>query len=149
MYFIRDIEKKLEKSKKVHIVCELLDERNEDLVNIYSGKHKNDFVVSAKLSALFLTQVSQEPHLLPIFKELFDEKGSEIYLKNIEDYININENKQITYGEIILAGSKLNRQTVIGYQKKDMLPNLNLKKDTILTPEKGDKIIVVEYTDFS
>ncbi len=144
MHFIKDIAIK-HNLTDVHIVCELLDERNEALA--MGEFFKNDFVVSAKLSALFLTQISQEKELLPIFNEIFDEKGSEIYLKDIELYVSELQ-KEIEFGEIVAAGNRFSRQTVIGYKKYNETPVLNVEKNTKIKPNLGDKVIVLEYTNF-
>jgi hypothetical protein len=46
-----------------------------------------DFIVSSNLLALFLAQVSQQRALVPIFEDLLDEAGAEIYLKPASGYV--------------------------------------------------------------
>ncbi len=60
------------------IVSEMLDERNRDLALVTQA---DDFIMSDKITSLLLTQVSENKELLDVFMDLFDEKGSEVYMK--------------------------------------------------------------------
>jgi len=68
------------------ITSEMLDVNNRELAKVANVE---DFIVSGKLISLLLAQVSENELLNPVFEELLSESGSEIYLKNIEEYINI------------------------------------------------------------
>jgi Trk K+ transport system NAD-binding subunit len=47
----------------------------------------NDFVVSSHLTSLIMTQIAQTRALAPVFTELLDAAGSEIYLKPAARYV--------------------------------------------------------------
>ncbi|HWM92678.1 MAG TPA: potassium transporter TrkA [Thermoanaerobaculia bacterium] len=66
------------------IVSEMLDVRNRELAEVTQA---DDFIVSNKLTSLMLAQVSENRELAPVFEDLFDPEGSEVYLKPASDYV--------------------------------------------------------------
>ncbi|MDR1790531.1 MAG: hypothetical protein LBR20_02545 [Propionibacteriaceae bacterium] len=61
--------------------------RNIDNQELAKVNRVNDFVVSSHLTSLIMCQVSQTRELTPIFEDLLDEDGSEIYLKPADRYV--------------------------------------------------------------
>ena len=49
-----------------------------------AGVH--DFVVSPSFVSMLLAQISEEPKLYSVYRELFDKEGAEIYLKRADLY---------------------------------------------------------------
>ncbi len=72
--------------KHVKIVSEMADVRNRELAEVTKA---DDFVVSNKLVSLMLAQASENPYIEAIFNDLLDEAGSEIYMRPIEDYVDV------------------------------------------------------------
>ena len=66
------------------IVSEMLDLRNRALAEV---THADDFIVSARLVSLLMAQVAENAHLNAVFADLFDQDGSEIYLRRAGDYV--------------------------------------------------------------
>ena len=66
------------------IVTEMLDARNRELAEVTKA---DDFIVSEKLVSLLLAQIAENKQLAPLFEDLFDPDGSEIYVKPIGDYV--------------------------------------------------------------
>lgn len=66
------------------VVSEMMDDRNRELASVATA---NDFIVSNKLNALLLAQLSENPELARVFMELFSADGSEIYMRPATDYI--------------------------------------------------------------
>ena len=66
------------------IVSEMLDLRNRALAEV---THADDFIVSGRLVSLLMAQVAENAHLNAVFADLFDQEGSEIYLRPAGDYV--------------------------------------------------------------
>jgi len=146
LHFIRDIEKQirlLNETYSIDVVCQLRDEKNQNLISDF---HKNDFVISAKLASLFFSQISQNFDLFCVFDEILDETGSEIYLKEATNYFDVDE--KVTYADIIEEVS-LRNETVIGFESsKTEETNLNIEKNKSIIIKNTDRIILLEKTEF-
>ncbi len=66
----------------------MLDVRNRALAQVTRA---DDFIVSGKLVSLTMSQLAENPALRAVFDDLFDEEGSEIYLKPAADYVRLDE----------------------------------------------------------
>lgn len=66
-----------------NLITELVGSENEALAR-QAGVH--DFVVSPSFVSMLLTQISEEPKLYSVYRELFDKQGAEIYLKRADLY---------------------------------------------------------------
>ncbi len=73
---LREIRKKY--GFKFNLTVEMQKERSQTLVN--HGDH-TDFLVSSSMSSLILAQLSENPELIDVFKEILSNEGNEIYLK--------------------------------------------------------------------
>ena len=95
-----------------------------------------------------LAQVSENELLNPVFEELLSESGSEIYLKNIEEYINIS--LPVNFYTVLEAASRKN-DLAIGYKiiseenisSKNFGVYLNPDKSRIINFSAGDNLIVL------
>ncbi|MEO5645172.1 MAG: potassium transporter TrkA [Bacteroidia bacterium] len=131
--------------KQFSIVSEMRDIRNRALAEIAKA---DDFIVSDKLISLLLSQISENKHLEKVFNDLFQDEGSEIYLKPVKDYVVTG--KPMNFYTIIEAAAQRN-ETAIGYKiaslsndaSKAYGVNCNPKKSDSLTFSENDKIIVL------
>jgi voltage-gated potassium channel Kch len=131
--------------KQFSIVSEMRDIRNRALAEIAKA---DDFIVSDKLISLLLSQISENKHLEKVFKDLFQDEGSEIYLKPVKDYVVTG--KPMNFYTIMEAAAQRN-ETAIGYKiaslsndsSKAYGVNCNPKKTDSLTFSENDKIIVL------
>jgi voltage-gated potassium channel Kch len=131
--------------KQFGIVSEMRDIRNRALAEIAKA---DDFIVSDKLISLLLSQISENKHLEKVFKDLFQDEGSEIYLKPVKDYLVTG--KPMNFYTVMEAAAQRN-ETAIGYKiaslsndsSKAYGVNCNPKKSEMLTFEENDKIIVL------
>ncbi|MGI8332470.1 CASTOR/POLLUX-related putative ion channel [Actinomadura scrupuli] len=73
-----------ESGRRYSIVSEMSDDRNRTLAQVTRA---DDFIVSDKLISLLMVQLSENRHLAGVFADLFDQEGSEIYLKPAGDYV--------------------------------------------------------------
>jgi len=114
LLYLRDIEAKILKHENIslYIVCELINEKNQRLVNKHSN---NDFIISSRLTSLFLAQISEDPNRYHIFKQLFDDDGAEVYFRDAKKYFEVNQ--EYKYADIVAHMSIHYNETVIGYRK--------------------------------
>lgn len=83
---IRDLEKTL--NRQFSITTEMLDVRNQELAEV---TNVNDFVISNNITGLIMTQVAENRKLAPIFSDLLDSAGSEVYLKPASNYVELGD----------------------------------------------------------
>ena len=127
------------------IVSEMLDLRNRELAE---AARVDDFIVSEHLVSLMLSQLSENDNLFDVFQSIFDPKGSEIYLKHVNDYVVTGQ--PVTF-YTILEAARRRGETAIGYRisaeannaKKDYGVHTNPKKSEKIIFNPDDKIIVV------
>lgn len=130
---------------KCSIVSEMLDVRNRELAHVTKA---DDFIVSDKLIALMLSQLSENGDLNDVFKDLFDPDGSEIYLKPASDYVELD--RDLNFYTVIEAAARKN-ETAIGYKLKslsgdaseDFGVRVNPKKSDVFRLGAEDKVIVL------
>lgn len=94
----------------VSIVSEMLDIRNRELAQVTRA---DDFVVSDKLISLMFAQISENKELAPVFQDIFDPEGSEIYFKPTEDYVE--SGKAVNFYTVIEA-ARQRGEVAIGYR---------------------------------
>ena len=111
----------------------------------------DDFILSEKFISSAIAQVSENKKLSLVFTELFKPKGSEIYLKPIENYIN--PKKELNFFEV--SGSTIRKNEIaIGYRLK-RFSNIPLTKfngkelnyGVVINPTKSEIIIFEEGDD--
>ncbi len=73
-------------AKRAHTTVELLDSANRDLL---TGLQVDDVVVSPAIVSAQLAQVSRQPILGPIYRELLSAGGVEISLRPASDYVEL------------------------------------------------------------
>ncbi|MBN2113577.1 MAG: hypothetical protein JW785_05550 [Acidimicrobiia bacterium] len=79
------------------VITELIESENQALA-ASTGVH--DFVVSSRLVSMLLAQISEEPRIHEVCQSLFDEEGSEIYLKPAWLYLD-DLPQQVTFSDLI------------------------------------------------
>jgi len=125
------------------VVAEILNPLKVELAQSSSA---DDLVVSENLVALLVTQLSENPHLASIFKDLFDPtKGSAIHVRPLTDYSAAG--KSVSFAKLIAAASSRS-ETAIGWRvsgDEGSARNvaLNPAKDKVVIPIEGDGLIVI------
>jgi len=139
LLYLRDIEEKVLKHENIslYIVCELINEKNQRLVNKHSD---NDFIISSRLTSLFLAQISENPNRYHIFKQLFDDDGAEVYFRDTRKYFEVNQ--ECRYSDIVTHMSMHYNETVIGYRKYKHRDDE--KAGIVINPEKSNDIRFAE-----
>jgi len=140
---VRDIAKRVE--SHVSIVSEMLDGKNRQLAEVTKA---DDFIVSDRLVSLMLSQLSEEKDLYPVFVDLFDPKGGEIYLKPASDYVQ--QGDQVNF-YTVLESARRKGEIAIGYRIASNAQDANQMYGVKVNPDKtgtiayqkADKIIVL------
>jgi ion channel POLLUX/CASTOR len=129
----------------LNIVSEMLDDTNRELAEVTEA---DDFIVSDKLIALLLSQVSENRQLVEVFDTLFSSAGSEIYLNPAADYI-VPGSTVDFYA--VLESARRRGETAIGYRiaaeahvsSAGYGVRVNPKKTAQVTFAPTDRIIVL------
>jgi voltage-gated potassium channel Kch len=130
---------------RMTIVSEMLDMRNRDLAEV---THADDFIVSDRIISLLMAQVSYNKYLMRVYDDLFNKHGNEIYLKPMQDYVQIGE--KISFATV-QESAKRRGETAIGYRFASMAHDTQRKYGIVVNPNKTkmlifgelDKIIVI------
>jgi Trk K+ transport system NAD-binding subunit len=129
---------------ETNIVAELLDERDVDLT---PSRQTDEFIVSERLTALLMAQLSENRFLAPVFDDLLDEAGSEIYLKPADLYAAPSE--QTTFADVV-ASASARGEIALGYQTSANGAGRNVvinpRKSEPFTLGAGDRVIVLSET---
>jgi hypothetical protein len=127
-----------------NIVAELLDERD---VNLSPSGATDEFIVSERLTALLMAQLSENRELAPVFDDLLDEAGAEIYLKPASLYSA--PGASVTFGDLT-ASAAARHEIAIGYQAAGdgggRTVTINPPKDRAFEGRAGDTLIVLSET---
>jgi voltage-gated potassium channel Kch len=129
----------------LNVVSEMMDDRNRELAEVTNA---DDFIVSAKLVSLMLSQISENQLLTDVFSTLFSSSGSEIYLRPAELYITPGETVDFY---TVLEAARRRGETAIGYRISEFARDstkgygvsVNPVKAAALTFVAGDKIVVL------
>jgi ion channel POLLUX/CASTOR len=121
-------------TNNVRIVSEIMDMRNRELASVTKA---DDFVISDKLIAQMLSQVSETKELVHVFDDMFDVDGSEIYLKPITNYIKAGIEFDFF---TVLESAKRQNQIAIGYRIMANQYDKEASYGIVLNPLKSKKI---------
>ena len=140
---LRDIASK--NNYEYTIVTEMMDIRNRDLA---ATTRADDFIVSERLISLVMAQISENKKLGSVLQDLFTPDGSEIYIKPIQEYVQIGV--PVNFYTLLEAASR-KKETAIGYRiladSKDPNKNygvhINPLKHLEMEFALDDKLIVI------
>ena len=140
---LRDIES--QRGESYTIVSEMLDVRNRALAAVTRA---DDFIVSGKLVSLMMSQLAENPDLRPVFDDLFDEAGSEIYLKPAADFVVLGQ--PVNFYTVV-ESARRRGQVALGYRLLSLADNAAKNYGVAMNPDKSatvtfgetDKVIVL------
>ncbi|MCX6495641.1 MAG: hypothetical protein NTY82_07740 [Actinobacteria bacterium] len=132
------------KAKPARIVAEILD---SSLLPLARAASSDDLVVSDVLSALLISQLSQNPRIASVITDLFDADGAAIHLVPVDEFVA--PGKSVTFGELVATG-RGEKSSVIGYRHAaEATTNegtgvvLNPDKSHSFTARAGDGVVVI------
>jgi hypothetical protein len=140
---LRDIEAK--RGESYTIVSEVLDVRNRALAQVTRA---DDFIVSGKLVSLAMSQLAENPGLQAVFDDLFDEHGSEIYLKTARDYVTLGA--EVDFYTVV-ESARRRGEVAFGYRLFERADDPDQNYGVVVNPDKSatvafgsdDRIIVL------
>ena len=127
-----------EYNQEIKIVSEMLDVKNRDLAEVTKA---DDFIVSDKLISLLMSQVSENKQLMRVFEDLLRSEGSEIYLKDVKNYLNLSEPVDFY---TIIESAKRKGETAIGYRLERYHNDSQKAYGVVINPLKSETIILSE-----
>lgn len=133
------------------IITEVLESQNQELI---TRAGVDDFIISNRMVSMFLAQISEEAGIQEVYEDLFQEEGSEIYLKPAWLYF---EDLPMTcrFGDLMRHVQKRDGEVCIGYKLKAFehqgARNFGVKlippKDTEISLGPEDALVVVAEDD--
>jgi ion channel POLLUX/CASTOR len=130
----------------LNVVSEMIDVRNRELAEVTRA---DDFVVSNRLVSLMLAQASENEYLSAIFDDLLDEEGSEIYMRPIADYADID--RPLSFYTLV-ESARRRGEVAMGYvaRRENASDERNMggvvvnpKKSDIIAFRPGDRLVVL------
>jgi len=108
----------------------------------------DDFIVSSRLVSLAMSQLAENPDLRAVLDDLFDEEGSEIYLKPAADYVVLDADVDFY---TIVESARRRGEIAIGYRLLEAADDparnfgvvLNPDKDALVRFGQRDRIVVI------
>jgi hypothetical protein len=133
---LRDIES--QRGESFTIVSEMLDVRNRALAHVTRA---DDFIVSGKLVSLTMSQLAENPELRAVFDDLFDEEGSEVYLKPAGNYVRLNEPVDMY---TLVESARRRGQICFGYRIVTDADKPDKAYGVVINPDKSHKFTLTE-----
>ncbi len=102
-----------------------------------------DFIISGEITGLVVAQAAVNPMLIPVFKEILSDEGSEFHLVEVERFIS--QGHAVTVGAIAAAMYAQNG-ILAGWKRKingEYHIELNPPLTSSVTLEKGDRLIIL------
>lgn len=130
---LRDIASRA--GKDLNIVTEMLDDANRELAEVTEA---DDFIVSDKLVALTLAQISENGILAEVFDVLFSSASSEMYLHPAEEYVELGAEVDVT---TVMEAARLRGETAIGYRQAARARDKTAGYGVQLNPPKSTRVI--------
>ena len=128
------------------LITEVMDSDNQELI---SRAGVNDFIISNRLVSNILAQISEEPDIKAVYDNLFEESGSEIYLKPASLYFE-KLPLEVRFGDLLAIANKRS-EICIGIREArcadDIEENFGVRmvpdKNTSYTLTPEDALVVV------
>ena len=124
------------------LIAEIIDSQETDLVLKAGVK---DFLLTNQFVSKILAQVSQEPDVLSIYRELFGAEGCELYIKPISLYFPVERIGRLTFADCVLAAQYRN-EVCIGVRISAQAQNKNKNFGIDLVPPL-DKLLNLTRRD--
>ncbi|HJN75773.1 MAG TPA: hypothetical protein QGF58_17725 [Myxococcota bacterium] len=134
-----------------NLITEVLDSANQELI---SRAGVNDFIISNRMVSMMFAQISEEPDIQDVYDDLFQEDGSEIYVKPAWLYFD-EFPVTVNFGDLMALVRKRDTEICLGYKlaelESEASENFGVKlipfKDTPVTLNRGDGLVVLAEDD--
>ena len=113
------------------LITEVLNSENQELV---ARAGVNDFIISNRFISMLLAQISEDADIKRVYDDLFQEDGSEIYLKPVTHYF-AEFPIRVTYADMIRVAQK-REEVCLGVKIKALEEDMHRNFGVKLIPEK-------------
>ena len=117
--------------------------RNAENQKLATQARVDDFVIGSNFASLLMSQISENPNMAALIDELLDEKGSELYMKPVANYVQTG----VPVDCYTLTESVARHNEVfVGYRHMDQAKSnviVNPDKDKPITFGVNDQIVVI------
>ena len=127
-------ENKKEGVTETRLITEVMDSGNQNLISEAGVK---DFIISNRFISMLLAQISEEADIKGVYDDLFEEDGSEIYLKPMTLYFQ-EIPEEVTFADCITIARRRN-EICLGVKIKADEVNADKNFGVALIPEKNSK----------
>jgi len=117
------------------IVSEMLNLRNRELAEV---ARVDDFIISDHLISLIMAQLSENADLYPVYMDILDPEGSEIYLKPIHDYVQTGHPINLY---TVVEAARRRGETLLGYRISAQASNAEMSYGVHTNPKKSEKVV--------
>jgi hypothetical protein len=124
-----------ERGRHTKIITELLDSQNHPLV---ARAGVEDVVISNRLVSMLIAQISQSRAIKRVYDDIFQEDGSEIYLKPASLYFD-QLPATATFADLIGIARKRN-EVCIGFKAKALESDASRESGVALNPSKDTRV---------
>lgn len=117
--------------------------RSVDNQRLASQARVDDFVIGSNFESLLMSQISEDPKIVPIITDLLDESGSELYMKPAANYVEIG----VPVDSYTLTESAARKGEIyVGYRhigNRKSKAVVNPEKSEVITFGENDQLIVI------
>ncbi|AIY19805.2 potassium transporter TrkA [Pimelobacter simplex] len=117
------------------VISEMMDDRNRVLAQVADI---DDVVVSGEIVSLIVTQLSEDARIEPVFHDLLQAEGSEIYLRPAEGYVH--PGREVAWATVVAAAARRG-ETAIGFSSP-ALAEAGSRFGVVVNPPKSERITV-------
>ncbi len=140
LLLLRQIMEKIEPSdKKTKIITQVLNSENAELI---TQTNVDDFLISNKLITMIIAQLSEQPEIKAFYDDLFQEDGSEIYLKPASYYFS-SLPVEVNFMDIMKAASKRD-EICLGVRVNELAHDPEANFGVTLDPPKTERFTITE-----
>ncbi|MFJ6101995.1 NAD-binding lipoprotein [Streptomyces sp. NPDC092359] len=125
--------------RHVPVVTEMADDRNRRIAPLAPGA---DYVVSGRLIGLLMTQISQNPRLAPVFRELLGEGGNGLHVRPADAYVVTG--REFSFAAVAEAAARRG-ECALGYRTRGLAHGVcvNPPKSLVRHWYPDDQIVVL------
>ena len=133
-------------SKNTKLITEILDSQNDELV---AKAGVQDVIISNRLVSMIMAQISESPDIEKVYDDIFQEDGSEIYLKPASLYFE-KLPAEVSFADMMAVAQKRDEICIgvkILAQENDKANNNGVQlipeKNTAFALRPGDSLVVL------
>lgn len=142
----REKEKALGRPIQTRLISEIMDSDN---IEIIQQTGVRDFLISNQLVSKIMAQLSEDPAVKMVYDDLFQEKGSEIYLKPASLYLD-HCPLAVTFADVMLAAQQRNEicfgvkvAPENGQPNEERVTHIIPSKETVFKLHRDDLLITL------